>query len=432
MADYLKRGRDHVAEPDPQVVQRVAEILADVKERGESAVREWSLELDRWNPESFVMGPEEIERACAAVAPELARHIDTAASQVGAFASAQRESLRDLDVEVGEGVRLGHRYVPVRRVGAYIPGGRYPLISSALMSILVAKVAGVEQVVAASPARDGSVHPPTLYAMRAAGVDVVLALGGVQALGALAYGALGGVEPVDMIVGAGNAYVAEAKRQLFGTVGIDLLAGPTEILVIADATARPTIVAADLLGQAEHGPTSPAVLVTVSRVLAEAVLSEIDRLLGEWPTAEVAGAAWRELGAVVVARDRNEAIALSDAFAPEHLELQVGDPAAYEARLRNYGTVFVGESTNVTFGDKVVGTNHTLPTALGARYTGGLWVGSFLKMLTRQELTARASRRLAEPAVAISRAEGLEGHAISAALRFELGRYPRAEGLGPP
>lgn len=340
--------------------------------------------------------------------------------------------MRDLDVELGDGVRLGHRYVPVGRVGAYIPGGRYPLISSALMSILVAKVAGVERVIAATPARDGSVHPPTLYAMRAAGADLVLALGGVQALGALAYGALGGVDAVDMVVGAGNPYVAEAKRQLFGTVGIDLLAGPTEILVIADASARPTVVAADLLGQAEHGPTSPAVLVTVSRALAEAVVSEVERLLGEWPTAEVAGTAWRELGTVVVARDRDEAVALSDAFAPEHLELQVDDPAAYETRLRNYGTVFVGETTNVTFGDKVVGTNHTLPTALGARYTGGLWVGSFLKTLTRQELTGPASRRLAEPAVAISRAEGLEGHAISAALRLELSRYPRVEGLGSP
>ena len=244
-------------------------------------------------------------------------------------------------------------------------------------------------------------------------------------MGALTHGALPGLEPIDLLVGAGNAYVAEAKRQLFGIVGIDLLAGPTEILVIADETARPTVVAADLLGQAEHGPTSPALLVTPSERLGHAVLAEVDRLLAEWPTAEVAGIAWRELGSVVVADDDEEAVRLSDAFAPEHLELQVEDPDWYEARLRNYGTVFVGETTNVTFGDKAVGTNHTLPTALGARFTGGLWVGSFLKMLTFQRLSPEASRRLAVPAAAISRAEGLPGHAISAELRLDLERHPR-------
>ena len=293
------------------------------------------------------------------------------------------------------------------------------------MSVLVAKVAGVDEVIASSPPRDGGLHPPTVYALRAAGAQAVIALGGVQALAALAFGSVEGIGAVDMIVGAGNAYVAEAKRQLFGTVGIDLLAGPTEILVIADETARPAVVAADLLGQAEHGPTSPAVLVTVSRELAEAVIDHAERLLRDWPTAEVAGQAWRDLGTVVVARDREEAVSLSDEFAPEHLELQVRDPDAYEPQLRNYGSVFVDDTTNVTFGDKVVGTNHTLPTGLASRYTGGLWVGSFLKVLTRQQLSAPASRRLAQPAVAISEAEGLAGHALSAGLRFELERHPR-------
>jgi sulfopropanediol 3-dehydrogenase len=425
VARYLKRGRDHVARPDPAVVRTVATILEDIGDRGEAAVREWSARLDGWDPPDFRVGAEAIEQACATVPAELAGHIDTAAAQIRGFAEAQRAALPDLEVEVGEGVVLGHRHVPVGRVGAYIPGGRYKLISSALMSVLTAKVAGVREVAAATPAGEGGVPAATLYALRTAGADAVYALGGVQAMAALAHGALPGLAPVDLLVGAGNAYVAEAKRQLFGLVGIDLLAGPTEILVIADESARPTVVAADLLGQAEHGPTSPAMLVTLSERFGHAVLGEVERLLGEWPTAEVAGTAWRELGTVVVADDPAEAVALSDAFAPEHLELQVDAPEWYEERLRNYGTVFVGETTNVTFGDKAVGTNHTLPTALGARFTGGLWVGSFLKMLTFQRLSPAASRRLAVPAVAISRAEGLPGHAISAELRLDLERHPR-------
>ena len=425
MARYLKQGRDHVARPDPEVSRTVAAILEDIAARGEAAVRDWSVKLDSWDPPDFRVADAELERAGGAVPADLAGHIDTAAAQVRAFAEAQRATLLDLELEIGAGAVLGHRHVPVGRVGAYIPGGRYKLISSALMSVLVAKVAGVERVTAATPAGPDGVPDATLHALRVAGADAVYAIGGVQAMGALAHGALPGLEPIDLLVGAGNAYVAEAKRQLFGIVGIDLLAGPTEILVIADETARPTVVAADLLGQAEHGPTSPAMLVTPSERLGHAVIAEVDRLLREWPTAEVAGIAWRELGTVVVADDADEAVRLSDAFAPEHLELQVEDPGWYEARLRNYGTVFVGETTNVTFGDKAVGTNHTLPTALGARFTGGLWVGSFLKMLTFQRLSPAASRRLAVPAVAISRAEGLPGHAISAELRLDLERHPR-------
>jgi len=425
VARYLKQGRDHVARPDPEVSRTVAAILEDIAARGEAAVRDWSVKLDGWDPPDFRVADAELERAGGAVPADLAGHIDTAAAQVRAFAEAQRATLLDLELEIGAGAVLGHRHVPVGRVGAYIPGGRYKLISSALMSVLVAKVAGVERVTAATPAGPDGVPDATLHALRVAGADAVYAIGGVQAMGALAHGALPGLEPIDLLVGAGNAYVAEAKRQLFGIVGIDLLAGPTEILVIADETARPTVVAADLLGQAEHGPTSPAMLVTPSERLGHAVIAEVDRLLREWPTAEVAGIAWRELGTVVVADDADEAVRLSDAFAPEHLELQVEDPGWYEARLRNYGTVFVGETTNVTFGDKAVGTNHTLPTALGARFNGGLWVGSFLKMLTFQRLSPAASRRLAVPAVAISRAEGLPGHAISAELRLDLERHPR-------
>ncbi len=326
MARYLKQGRDHVARPDPEVSRTVAVILDDIAARGEAAVREWSVKLDGWDPPDFRVADTEVERAAGAVPAELAGHIDTAAAQIRGFAEAQRATLLDLETEIGEGVVLGHRHVPVGRVGAYIPGGRYKLISSALMSVLVAKVAGVERVTAATPAGPDGVPDATLYALRAAGADAVYAIGGVQAMGALAHGALPGLEPIDLLVGAGNAYVAEAKRQLFGIVGIDLLAGPTEILVIADETARPTVVAADLLGQAEHGPTSPALLVTPSERLGHAVLAEVDRLLAEWPTAEVAGIAWRELGSVVVADDAEEAVRLSDAFAPEHLELQVERP----------------------------------------------------------------------------------------------------------
>ncbi len=428
MARYLKRGRDHGHGVHPAVSRAVAVILEDVASRGEEAVREWSRKLDGWDPPEFLVPADAAQAAAARVDPDLAAHIDTAAAQVRAFAEAQRAALPDLEVEIGDGVTLGHRWAPVRSAGAYIPGGRYKLISSALMSVVPAKVAGVDLVVCATPPGADGIPAPTLYAMRAAGADRVFALGGVLAMAALAHGALPDMPAVDLLVGAGNAYVAEAKRQLFGLAGIDLLAGPTEILVIADDSARPAVVAADLLGQAEHGPTSPAMLVALSERLGAAVLAEIDRLLVDWPTAEVAGTAWRDLGTVVVADDAEEAVRLSDAFAPEHLELQVDDPAWFEARLRNYGTVFVGETTNVTFGDKVVGTNHTLPTGRGARYTGGLWVGSYLKPLTFQRLTREAGRRLAVPAGAISWAEGLPGHAISAELRLDLERRPRVDG----
>jgi sulfopropanediol 3-dehydrogenase len=319
----------------------------------------------------------------------------------------------------------------VGSVGAYVPGGQYKLISSALMSVLTAKVAGVGRVVSMSaPSGEWGIHAPTIHAMRLGGVDEIYALGGVQAVAAMAYGALEGLEPVDMLVGAGNVYVAEAKRQLFGRVGIDLIAGPTEILVVADESARPRVVAVDLLGQAEHGPTSPAVLVTTSERLGELVISEIEGLLEDWPTAEVTRRAWRDYGTVVIAEGVEEAISLSDQFAPEHLELQVEDSVPYEEGLKNYGSLFVGEATTVPFGDKSVGTNHTLPTSGAARYTGGLWVGKFLKTLTYQRLTPEASRRMAVAAGEISRAEGMLGHAISAEIRLELEDHPRARDLG--
>ncbi len=426
MAEHLKRGEPHRAGPAPEVQRRVAELLAAIETGGEAALRGVSRELDGWDPPSFRLDPDRVAAGAALVDPDLRRHIDEAARRIGAFAEAQLATLRPLEVEPEPGVVLGHRHVPVASVGAYIPGGRYRLVSSALMSVLTAKVAGVPRVVAASPADPvHGLHPPTLYALQVAGVDEVLAIGGVAAMAALALGVLTDVPAVDLVVGAGNAYVAEAKRQLFGRVGIDLLAGPTEILVIADETARPALVAIDLLSQAEHGPTSPAVLVTTSRALGAAVLDEVERAFAERPAVVAARAAWDRHGAVVVAEDVEEAIALSDAFAPEHLELHVADPAPYERGLRSYGTLFVGEATTVTFGDKGIGTNHTLPTAGAARYTGGLWVGSFLKTLTYQRLDAAAGVRLAPLAAAISRAEGMEAHALSADVRTDLDGFGR-------
>jgi sulfopropanediol 3-dehydrogenase len=396
-------------------------MLADIERRGEAAVRDWSLRLDGWAPESFVVGAAEIEDATAAVPDELKQHIAFAQDQVRGFAQCQRATLADLEVETLPGVRLGHRHLPVDAVGAYVPGGRYPMVASAFMTIVVPKVAGVGRVVAYAPPREErGVDHATLYAIASSGADQIVCLGGVQALAALAFG-LGEVEPVDMIVGAGNAYVAEAKRQLFGRVGIDLLAGPTEILVLADDTADPELVAADLLGQAEHGPTSPAVLVTTSRALASAVETEVERLLLDWPTREVAGAAWKACGEVVVAADRREAMEIANTYAHEHVEVHAAeaDLEAYVDGLRNYGSLFLGHEATVVYGDKAVGINHVLPTAGAARYTGGLWVGKFLRTVTYQRLTAEGTRRVAPAAAAISDAEGFAGHALTARMRLE-------------
>ena len=429
MAEVLKAGEPHGDRANQEVRATVAEMLAKIEAGGIEAVREYSATLDDHSPASFVLGASELDALCAQVPAELAGQIEAAGRRVRGFAEAQRATLDDLTVELEPGVEVGHRLVPVDAVGAYVPGGRYQLIASALMSTIPARVAGVERVVVSTPVGPGgTINPATAYAARFGGADTVLALGGVQALGALAFGLIDGIPPVAMIVGAGNAYVAEAKRQLYGQVGIDLLAGPTEILVIADDSARPRLVATDLLSQAEHGPTSPAQLVTTSRALGEAVLEEIESLLATWPTREITAAAWERLGAVIVAADAEEAAALSDEFAPEHLEIQVRDPDWYHWRLRNYGSLFIGEETTVTFGDKASGPNHTLPTQHAARYTGGLWVGSFLKTLTYQRLTTEGSKALATASQAISEAEGLAGHALAAAARLDLDAFPPLAG----
>ena len=421
MAEHLKRAARPPEGAGAEVRDTVSAILSDVERRGEPAVREWSERLDGWTPESLLVGRPAIEAAAAAIDDELKEHIAFAQDQVRKFARLQLATLTELDVETLPGVRLGHRHIPVASVGSYVPGGRYPMVASAFMTIVVPKVAGVGRVVGCAPPRAGrGIDHATLYAIAGSGADQILCLGGVQALAAMAFG-VGGVQPVDMVVGAGNAYVAEAKRQLFGTVGIDLLAGPTEILVLADETAEPELVAADLLGQAEHGPTSPAVLVTTSRALGEEVERTIDTLLRGWPTREVAGEAWRACGEIVVAADRDEAIQLANRYAHEHVEVHAADDEldAYLDGLENYGSLFLGREATVVYGDKAVGTNHVLPTGRAARYTGGLWVGKFLRTVTFQQLAPEGTRRVAPAAAAISDAEAFAGHALTARMRLE-------------
>lgn len=421
-ARYIKAPNPPTMEASDELRSRVSEMLREIETGGIDAVRRYSRELDSWDPESFVVTDEEFERAEAKIDRRLREHIAFAQDQVRRFAHAQRETLTDLRVEMGPGVVLGHRHIPVGTVGAYIPGGRYPMLASAFMTVCVAKVAGVDQVIACAPPQgEAGIHPAMLYAMRTSGADTVICLGGVQALGALSFGLIDGLESVDMLVGAGNAYVAEAKRQLFGRVGIDLLAGPTEVLVIADGSADPHLVAADLLGQAEHGPNSPAGLIAIGEDIARAVMAEVENLLPTWPTADVAGAAWRDHGWVAVADDDDDAIVLADEAANEHLEVQVAPEKLpmFLDRLRNYGSLFLGEHATVAYGDKGIGTNHVLPTLRGARYTGGLWVGKFLKTCTWQQLTEEGTRYVAPAVETICEAENLAGHGLTATMRLE-------------
>jgi sulfopropanediol 3-dehydrogenase len=421
MTEYLKQAPWHSRAVSEDVKRTVSEMLARIDADPETEIRRYSRELDGWAPESFLVAEAEIAAAAERLDEELRAHIAFAQDQVRRFAQAQRDTLRDLEVETLPGVVLGHRHIPVQTVGSYVPGGRYPMLASSFMTVIVPKVAGVEQVIAAAPPREGQgIHPAMLHAMATSGADHILALGGVQALAAMTYG-IEGLPPADIVVGAGNAYVAEAKRQLFGQVGIDLLAGPTEIAVIADDTADPELVALDLLGQAEHGPTSPAVLITTSRALGEAALEHVGRWLERFPTREVAGAAWEAHGSIAVVESDAEAIALSDQIAPEHLDVQVVPDKLehYRLSLRNYGSLFLGPEATVAYGDKAVGTNHVLPTLRAGRYTGGLWVGKFLKTCTYQRLTEEGTRRVAPAVAAIALAEHMEGHALTATHRLE-------------
>ncbi len=418
---YLKEPNPPTTEATEELRTRVSEILREIECGGLDAVRRYSREFDHWEPADFVVSDEEIERAAAGVDDTLKEHIAFAQNQVRTFAQAQRGTLSELEVEVGPGVVVGHRLIPINAVGAYVPGGRYPMLASSFMTVLVAKVAGVRQVVAcAPPQREQGMHPTMLYAMRTSGADAVLCLGGIQGLAAMAFGLIDGLEPVDMLVGAGNAYVAEAKRQLFGRVGIDLLAGPTEVLVIADSSADPRLVATDLLGQAEHGPNSPAGCIAIGEDVARAVQAEVENLLQTFPTADVAGRAWSNHGLIAIAEDDQEAVALADAAADEHLEVQVAEEKLdwYLERLSNYGSLFLGEQATVAYGDKGVGTNHVLPTSRAARYTGGLWVGKFLKTCTYQRLTPEGTRLVAPAIAAISHEEHFAGHALTAEVRL--------------
>ncbi len=398
------------------VRETVTALIADVRERGDAAVRALSARFDRWEPASFRLSDEQIAACVAQIDEQALEDLRWCQQQVREFARAQRAALQDVEVETLPGVRLGHRNVPVGRVGAYIPGGRYPMIASAAMSIVTAKAAGVEHVIACTPPLDGGLPALTVTAMHLAGADEILVLGGVQAIAAMAVGTAT-IARVDVLAGPGNAYVAEAKRQLYGEVGIDLFAGPTEILVVADETADAEIVAADLLGQAEHGPTSPAVLISTSEQVARETLAEVERQLATLPTADVAGPAWRDHGAVHVVADREAAAELADAYAYEHVEILTAEPRWFLERMRNYGALFLGEGTTVAYGDKTIGTNHVLPTAGAARYTGGLWVGKYLKTVTYQECDPAASVRIGEICARQCRQEQFEGHARSCDVR---------------
>ena len=422
MAEHLKKrvGEAETKEADARVRRTVEEILADIESRGEAAVRDLSRKFDDWSPGSFRLDEEEIAGLVASVPAETIADIEFAQAQVRNFAQVQRDAIRDVEVETLPGVRLGHRNIPVNSVGCYVPGGRYPMVASAHMSVVTAKVAGVKRIVACTPPTQGKPHPETIAAMHLGGADEIYLLGGVQAIAAMALGT-GPIDAVDMLVGPGNAYVAEAKRQLYGRVGIDLFAGPTEILVVADETADAEMVATDLLGQVEHGPTSPATLVTTSPRLAGELTAEIERQLARLPTAEVAGAAWRDFGEIILVADLAEAVAEADRIAAEHVEVLTAEPRRFLESMTNYGSLFLGPETNVSYGDKVIGTNHTLPTKGAARYTGGLWVGKFLKTCTWQECTEEASVVIGDYCSRLCAIEKFWGHKEQADLR--LRRY---------
>ncbi len=408
------------AQRDPKVIATVSEMLSTIERGGMDAVLQYAATLDSWDGRSVELSAADIARSGGALPADLRSAIELGAERTRDFAQAQRAHLVDFETELVSGLTVGQRYIPVNRVGAYLPAGKFPLTASAFMTVNVAKIAGVPTVLACTPpGPDGRPNPAVVYAAHVSGIDAVYALGGVQALAAMAFGVLGQL-PVDMLVGAGNAYVAEAKRQLFGTVGIDLLAGPSEVAVIADDTADPVTVAADLLGQAEHGVNSPAALVTTSEALGLAVCAEVDRQLTTLATRDIAGPAWRDFGSVTWACDAETAAILMDDLAPEHLELQTADDDGYHARLTNYGSIFLGAWSTVAYSDKgMAGTNHVLPTAAGAKHSAGLSVSRFLKPLTYQRVTQQATPHLAHAVDVIATSEGMAAHRATATLRLD-------------
>tara|TARA_B100001059_G_scaffold129148_1_gene129039 strand:+ start:3229 stop:4536 length:1308 start_codon:yes stop_codon:yes gene_type:complete len=420
MAKWLKEGKseNEIIEADAKVRNTVETILNDVSKRGDEAVRELSIKFDNYDPENFILSQNEIEKAIDKVSKRDLEDIKFAQSQVRNFASKQLECIKDLEVETLPGVILGHKNIPMNAVGCYVPGGKYPMVASAHMSVLTAKVAGVKEITASAPPQGGQPHPAIVAAMHLGGADKILCLGGIQAVAAMAIGTKT-INGVDMLVGPGNMFVAEAKRQLFGRVGIDLFAGPTETLVIADDTSDPEMCAIDLLGQAEHGPTSPAILLTNSETLAIQTLDEIERQLKIIPTAEIAKVSWAEYGQVIVCENIDEMVKVADDLAFEHVQVMTEDPDYFHKNMSNYGALFLGPRTNVAFGDKVIGTNHTLPTKTAARYTGGLWVGKFLKTCTYQKvITDQASSMIGEYCSRLCALEGFSGHGEQANVRI--------------
>jgi sulfopropanediol 3-dehydrogenase len=419
MAHWLKRGLDpdKVKTADTKVREVVENIITQIENRGDAAVREFSKRFDDWEPRQFRLSESDIEKAISQVHARDLKDIRFAQAQVRNFAQKQRETMHDVEVETLPGVILGHRHIPLDSIGCYVPGGRYPMVASAHMSVVTAKVAGVRRILACAPPFNGAPHPAIVAAMRLGGADEIYALGGVQAIAAMALGTEV-IPPVDMIVGPGNAYVAEAKRQLFGRVGIDLLAGPTETLLIADDSVDGEICATDLLGQAEHGPNSPAILITDSGRLARDTIEEIERLLAILPTREIARQSWADYGEVIVCDGPEEMVQEADRIASEHVQVMTRDPDYFLGKMINYGSLFLGPRTNVAYGDKVIGTNHTLPTKKNARFTGGLWVGKFLKTCTYQKvLTDEASAMIGEYCSRLCMLEGFSGHAEQANIR---------------
>lgn len=432
MRTYIKRAPDKAPSSRTEVEDTVRRMLAEIRDGGDAAVRRFARTLDRWEQDNFRVSNDQIHAVTKRLPETFKEDFALCMANVQDFAKRQRDSMQEFEAEISPGITLGQKLIPVSSVGCYIPGGKYPLVSAGIMSVGTARVAGVTKIIGCAPPRGPEgIFPPTLYGLHAAGADAIFCIGGVQAMAAMAFGCVG-MDAVDMITGPGNAYVAEAKRQLYGTVGIDLLAGPTEICIIADETADPDLVATDLLGQAEHGPDSPAWLITTSEALGHAVLKEVERQLEDLPTRDMAGPAWRDHGEIVVVEDDDEAIAVSDDYAPEHLELQTANDDYYLEKLRNYGSLFVGEESTVAYGDKGVGTNHTLPTGRAARYTGGLWVGKFIKTVTYQRLTKEASRRLAPPLARVCEVEGMIAHGITCDVRFHRYAPPNEAAAGTP
>ncbi len=418
MARFLKEGMsvEEVQTQDAKVRGIVEDILGKIEAEGDAAIREYSEQFDKWSPPNFRLSREQIDACYEELDQQVIDDIRFAQEQVRNFAQIQRNSMKDVEEETLPGVVLGHKHIPMNSVGCYVPGGKYPLVASAHMSVVTAKVAGVKRVIAAAPPFNGKPSPAIVVAMDMAGAEEIYICVGVQAVGAIAIGTEN-IAPVDMIVGPGNAFVAEAKRQLFGRVGIDLFAGPTETLVIADDSCDGELCAADLLGQAEHGPNSPAVLLTNSEQLAKDTMAEVERQLTILPTAEIAGAAWKDYGQVILADSYEEMVEIADQIASEHVQVMTKDPNYFLENMSNYGALFLGQETNVSYGDKVIGTNHTLPTKKAARYTGGLWVGKFIKTCTFQRVTPEASAMVGEYCSRLCAVEGFAGHKEQADIR---------------